>query len=388
MVSFVIVVIMVDRRISFGLAMFAGAFIILLTSGLGFFGLELVVKEILAPSVLYLALVILLISILGYCYKATGQIERLVKHLRLFVPDHRVNCAAVPAIFGLLPMPGGALLSAPMVKKEADALSLNPEEGAFHNIWFRHSIYYIFPLFPGIILAAELSGVDVYAVAAYQAPVFIAGFAIPYFMYLRKFGRVENGKKGSIWPLMNDLLPIIAAIVFTIILGVPLALALGLGILIILIQNEMTVWKGLKTLYKGISPNLLLAVFGIMVFKRMVEASGVMVDVAQGLTDIGVPLMVLVITIPFLVGLITGSELGCIGVTFPIFIPLLPEVTVPMVSLLYVGAFLGYVISPLHLCVVLTAEYFHARLGPIIKMYVVPGLLTFLVSLLSFFLFG
>jgi hypothetical protein len=58
-----------------------------------------------------------------------------------------------------------------------------------------------------------------------------------------------------------------------------------------------------------------------------------------------------------------------------------------MASLVYMSAYLGYVISPTHLCLAFTARYFGCPLGKVYK-YVVPSfIVTFATVLLIYFLF-
>ena len=65
-----------------------------------------------------------------------------------------------PVLIGLLPMSGGAILSAPMVK----SMGMHHKQYGAHlsyiNYWFRHIREYGWPLYPGILLATALSGVD------------------------------------------------------------------------------------------------------------------------------------------------------------------------------------------------------------------------------------
>jgi len=65
------------------------------------------------PTVL-LALAVGLIPIIGGSLKETGQLDNLVKNMRI---GKKAFLALSPALVGMLPMPGGALLSAPLVEK-------------------------------------------------------------------------------------------------------------------------------------------------------------------------------------------------------------------------------------------------------------------------------
>ena len=68
------------------------------------------------PSVLLLALVVGLIPLIGGAMETSGEMGRLVSNLRIGI---RPFLAFAPALLGMLPMPGGALLSAPMIERGA-----------------------------------------------------------------------------------------------------------------------------------------------------------------------------------------------------------------------------------------------------------------------------
>jgi len=66
----------------------------------------------------------------------------------------------------------------------------------------------------------------------------------------------------------------------------------------------------------------------------------------------------------------------------PFFAPLLPQAALaPYTSLLLISIMLGYLVSPLHLCLVLTTEYFDVPYGQTLRKLAVP-LLTMLAAAL------
>jgi len=81
--------------------------------------------------------------------------------------------AFIPALLGLIPMPAGAMFSAPMVKEVGGRVGLTPEEETFVNYWFRHIWEFVWPLFPGIILFAGLLKVEIQKVILVQFPLTI-----------------------------------------------------------------------------------------------------------------------------------------------------------------------------------------------------------------------
>ena len=88
-----------------------------------------------------------------------------------------------------------------------------------------------------------------------------------------------------------------------------------------------------------------------------------------------------------LVGLATGSHEAAVGIAIPVFVPLLAADTyLAGVGLTYISATMGYLTSPLHLCIILTREFFRANfagiyryIGPVAATMLAAGLLTALI---------
>ena len=68
------------------------------------------------PKTLSLAAVVSLILVLSHSLEAAGQMNRLLDRFQGLVRIQALNIVIFPALIGLLPMPGGAIFSAPMVK--------------------------------------------------------------------------------------------------------------------------------------------------------------------------------------------------------------------------------------------------------------------------------
>ena len=63
-----------------------------------------------------LFLIIVLVQYIGAVQKSRQMYDRLVDSLNTMIRDKRLVAMVSPAIIGFLPMPGGALLSAPLVE--------------------------------------------------------------------------------------------------------------------------------------------------------------------------------------------------------------------------------------------------------------------------------
>jgi hypothetical protein len=101
--------------------------------------------------------------------------------------------------------------------------------------------------------------------------------------------------------------------------------------------------------------------------------------VSNGSVDV----LLLLIVIPAFLGAITGSPSGGIAISVSILAGIV-SFTGRSASLLYMSSYLGYLVAPTHLCLILTAEYFKCPLGKLYK-YLIPSLLvTFAATILMY----
>ncbi len=112
-----------------------------------------------------------LILIMSRVMKETGHMDRLVESFARLSKDARMVGSVMTALIGLLPMPGGALFSAPMVDTSLQNLSVSREQKAVFNCWFRHVWEYWWPLYPGVVLAVALLGVETWRYMVFMAPM-------------------------------------------------------------------------------------------------------------------------------------------------------------------------------------------------------------------------
>lgn len=87
-------------------------------------------------------------------------------------------------------------------------------------------------------------------------------------------------------------------------------------------------------------------------------------------------------------GLLTGLAVAAFAIGFPIVLPLVgPDVLANGYGILaYAGGFVGLMISPLHLCLSLTREYYRATWGGVYRR-ILPAALLFTATAVIVVLF-
>jgi len=97
-------------------------------------------------------------------------------------------------------------------------------------------------------------------------------------------------------------------------------------------------------------------------------------------------MFLLLILLPAFLSGISGSAQGGITISVSILAGVV-TFNAASASLLFMSSYLGYVVAPTHLCIVLTAEYFKCSLGKLYR-YLIPSVIaSFATATLVYLLF-
>ena len=349
------------------------------------------IRAIMDPVTVRLIGIIVLVFLLSSILRRIESLRDIVDSLQKLVKDYRLILAFIPSFLGLLPMPAGAMFSAPMVKEIGDRAGLNPEEDTFVNYWFRHIWEFVWPLYPSIILLSTLLGVEVREIIIVQLPIVLIALMLGLIWeqrYLRKDEAVDKREDFglNIKKLFFGAWPILLVIFMVIIIKIDLLISLITVIvsLILLNRSKMKTKVIIGIIKKDIPINIVVLIAGIMIFKRMLETTGAIMVIPGFFTELGVHPLVILFFIPFLIGMLTGITSAFVGIGFPVLLPFIVvqgEVNFNYVMFAFVGGYMGHMLSPMHLCLVVTNDYFKADTRKIYKM-LIPFLLIMLLSAL------
>jgi len=95
--------------------------------------------------------------------------------------------------------------------------------------------------------------------------------------------------------------------------------------------------------------------------------------------------LLLLIAIPAILAFLVGSPLAGVAISFSILDGIV-SFTVKNAALLYTSNYLGYIIAPTHLCLVLTADYFKCSLGKIYRYFIPSLAISFTTAILLYIL--
>ncbi|MCU0573817.1 MAG: DUF401 family protein [Syntrophobacteraceae bacterium] len=439
LLAFLVILLAIKRKWSLGSAFLLGAVLL----GL-FFGMPLsAILRSLAHSVtdaktVSLGVVVSLILVLSHSMEKAGQMQRLLDRFQGLVVRPRLNLVVFPALIGLLPMPGGAIFSAPMVKALGRNLNMPGSLLSYINYWFRHIWEYWWPLYPGVLLTTTLANIDLWTFVIFLLPLSSVATLVGYWPLKSlapphsnpahhdedRTGSRETGDGGlprpmpataargpaappdpprpPLLPIFRELTPIVIVIGLGLSLGAALtplltpwriSVSKEIGLIAALLVAIGWVWRvnGLlpverrRILMQRELLHMFAMVAAILMFKGMLEESGAVTLVSDELLRWRVPLVSITMILPFLIGAIVGLTVGFVGTTFPILISLIHSfgqghLMLPYLMLGLVCGFLGVLLSPLHLCLLLSNAYFQTNLPALYRLLWAPCLFLLLAT--------
>jgi integral membrane protein (TIGR00529 family) len=351
-------------------------------------------RAFLSMESLLLVIALQLVLLFSAVTRENGSMQRAIAALTGAVRDVRFTVAIIPAIVGLLPVVGGAMLSAPLVAEAADKLRLPPERRTFLNYWFRHVWEYTLPTFPTVFLTAGITGVSIGALVAVDIPLTLAAMAAGVIFGFRGVAPFRPGtgpgSQRSLWKHLADfawnLLPFFLVVLLTVGLDLHLAYPLAAVTTAVILLNRMPPARLLQLARQHLSVELAFLIWGIMLFKEILLTTQAMDRIAGDLSAMGIPTVLLVILLPALIAFITGYSTALVGLSFPVLVPFLQpaELSVYYVMLGLASGISAHLLSPLHPCLVMTMQFYRAGPGATFRLLFMPVAAIFLTGALVF----
>ncbi len=363
---------------------------------------------LMSPENYVLLIVILLLLFFTESLDKTGKMKKTIDALQTWLKNPRALLAGFPALIGLLPMPGGALFSAPLVEAVDNQNRLPAAQKSAINYWFRHIWEYWWPLYPGIILAIKYSGLPSGLFFLIQMPFTIAAATAGYFFIIKKVARSSlnettagRGKldfkavSQTLWPI--GILVGLSLVGSFVIPGLGTSRTLGniLAMVVALLVGLVAIyWRNIRFLKPAMNMfkkentwEMMLLVLGIQVFSGALTVpighGGTLVTLMRDeFLAMGIPLLLVIALIPFISGAVTGVAFGFVGASFPIVFALIGtspplNVVLAATTFAYGCGYMGMILSPVHICFVVSNEYFKSRMFDTYKYIFVPSLCIF-----------
>ena len=414
LIVFLVVLYAIKKNFSLGYAFLGGAILIGLLFGMSIPAIFVAAfYALIHPKTLSLTVVVCMILVFSHSLEATGQMKRLLDSFRGLIRRPLLNLLVFPALIGLLPMPGGAVFSAPMVKNIGGEQELTSAQLSYINYWFRHIWEYWWPLYPGVLLTTALAGIDIWMFMACSIPLSIVAVSAGYWPLRHSLRHIEARNRNqdttkNYRVFFRELFPILLVIGVGIGAGVLFSLffekgadniskesglifALIIGIAWVWQKNRLRARQRLDILIQPALLKMFIMIASILIFQGLLTESGAVKQISGELLRWHIPLIPVIMILPFIVGGVAGITIAFVGTTFPILISLIQTLgqvhfMLPFMMLAIVCGFVGVLVSPLHLCLILTNTYFEATLSSIYRLMWLPLLALSAAGSTYFFL--
>ncbi|MBQ8599380.1 MAG: DUF401 family protein, partial [Oscillospiraceae bacterium] len=216
------------------------------------------IKVFTTPATLKTIIVVVIVGMLGALMKRYGILDKVVESLKELINSQKTIITVLPAVIGMLSVPGGAALSIPFVDKIGEEMKMPPEVRGVINLSFRHIAMFLLPTSTAIIMVTTvLPDVNLYGLIGMNLGFVILMQSTSYFLYVRKYPDVKTKttakKSTALGKLLLYLSPIYMVVVFNGILGIEMYISAFLSLVIILLLwGRKDVKDYAKVAYKGI----------------------------------------------------------------------------------------------------------------------------------------
>ena len=329
-----------------------------------------------------LSALLTLVNVFGRILQETGISTRLVPAVQGLFRSRRAALAGIPLIMGMLPTPGGIMLSAPVVRDLGDQIGVDRARQAAINFFFRHQWEPVWPLFPAIPLTQKILGVSAGRLISFNLILPACGIVLGVLALLLRGIPPRSEKTDARLPVSRatrDLAAALWPIALTAGLyagwGVPPAVGIGMAILVLLVAHRVPLQRWGKLLAAGIEGELVLLVLAALMFKMVLQAADAVPQVVAFLAKTPLPQGAIVFFLPFLVAFLTGITTATVAITFPllsVYIGTADQARISLEVLAFAGILCGLLLTPIHLCLALSCEYFDTSLGRILRYLVAP----------------
>ena len=388
--SIIGILILLRLRVHPGLAIFVGSLLIsLLVLPLPSIP-SLMLESLFNYQTLSLLVIIASALSLSYLMEERGLLAKLATTMESISPKLALHF--IPAVIGLVPMPGGALVSATAARDLVKRMGLTPEQSTFINYWFRHVWEFSLPVYPSIIITSVIFSVPLSLVVATLSPMtaltIVSGAVLSYGI-LKKTPKVKGRPTKNIaYNLIRASWPILL-LVPSIMLGLEAMIAFPLILALLAIQQRVN-WPELKKAFKsGLDLRILFLLYAVMLYKATIESSGAAQRLFLDMQAMGLPASVMLAALPFIMGFAAGLSMAFAGVALPLLMPYIASdsgVNGPTLLLAFVSGMMGILLSPLHLCLILSAEYFKANLVKVYQYILPPAIVIEAIAILIYYL--
>jgi uncharacterized protein len=414
--TLIVVVWLLRKRIQIGHAMLAGSIILFLLASptwtKAFSALQFTILDLRTWEVV---LAMYFVMCLEHLLRTSGIIEGFMNSMKMMLRSDRILLALMPAFMGLLPSLGGAIFSAPMVEHSSKKYALSPEHKVSINYWFRHIWEFANPIVPALLLASQITSLPLGTIVTHLGGYALLGLILGWFFILtgKKF-RVENQVQEtsievdassesiltrassdntlsrttssvSIRYVLLAIGPIIVNIILVVTINLSAALSMALVVLGMVLVLRLKRNQIFTMLIDAFEKKILWGILSIMFFQNVLNATALVKELVSLFQGTNLPIAIMLGLSALLVGILTGAPQGFVAIMLPIVSAIAPG-SINTVTIVYIMGIAGTMLSPAHLCLIVTSEYFKANMFKTLRIVFFLEIIILGTALLNYFI--
>lgn len=387
--AMILIVVLLRIKVLIGPAILSGGLLIWLFESRSFEKLWIAFTETLTMQrTRDLLLCLYFVMCLEVELRKSGSLHGMVVTLRNIFSSNKVTLAFMPAFLGLLPSLGGARFSAPIVQEASEGIAVDDEQKSAINLWFRHIFEFSNPLMPGVILACGIANVSIGDLIDQVGWVTILCFVLGWIFLIiplkitdpEKATNTQHDRTIDWKSLVLAFGPIVTSFLLIVAFNVQAALAMGLVVVAFI---PLYFWFkrpiSVKSVFtESLDKKLFFNVVCILYFIQLLTVIGTLDEIVSVFNNSSLPQAVIIACLSFIFGVMTGMGQGYIAIVMPI-VALMAPGNIVLVGIAMVYGMAGQMVTPTHLCILVTVEYFKCRLWKTIGKCGVLSLLMVLI---------
>lgn len=352
---------------------------------------KLLFVSLISESTLKILGVLYLISLMEIIMRKSGILGKMVNSVKVLSGDSRIAMASLTAIVGLLPSPGGARFSAPLVDEAGIETNISNDRKAAINYYYRHVWEYFLPLYAAPLMAIEILQISITKFILIMLPYTIITALSGCLIFGR--GSIDYNKNKakpsrSIWyDFFEGISPIILVMLLVMLFNMYIILALFIVIFAMILYYKIDLKEVPKIIKTAFSPRLIFMIFSAIYLRNILQDSGSVDQLVQFFQVAGLNTTIIAIVFPFIISFLTGITLPGVTITLPVVISMSsPENMLAMASLSLASNMIGDMLSPVHLCFIMSVEHFKADFGRAYRSLIIPESIVMLFGLVYSYL--
>ena len=369
--AMILIVVLLRFKVLIGPAILSGGLLIWLFESRSFEKLWVAFTETLTMQRTWdLLLCLYFVMCLEVELRKSGSLHGMVVTLRNIFSSNKVTLAFMPAFLGLLPSLGGARFSAPIVQEASEGIAVDDEQKSAINLWFRHIFEFSNPLMPGVILACGIANVSIGDLIDQVGWVTILCFVLGWIFLIvplkitdpEKATNTQHDRTIDWKSLILAFGPIVTSFLLIVAFDVQAALAMGLVVVAFI---PLYFWFkrpiSVKSVFtESLDKKLFFNVVCILYFIQLLTVIGTLDEIVNVFNNSALPQAVIIACLSFIFGVMTGMGQGYIAIVMPI-VALMAPGNIVLVGIAMVYGMAGQMVTPTHLCILVTVEYFKSR---------------------------